>query len=69
MKKTLYLLFTFAVALSLATPASAVRWQFWKHGKSEAVENGKAPEKHAKKKGSNKNKKEGHEGVAPDQGN
>jgi hypothetical protein len=69
MKKTLCLLFTLTVALALAVPASAMHWPLHKHGKSQAIENGKAHEKHAKKKGATKGKKEGQEGTAPNQGN
>lgn len=71
MKKILTLLFTLTVALSLAMPASAVRWPFHlhKHAKSEATENGKAHEQHAKKKGATEGKKKGQKGSSPALGN
>ncbi len=71
MKKILTVLFTLTVALSLAMPAWAVRWplHLHKHAKSEATENGKAHEQHAKKKGATKGKKQGQEGATPGQAN
>ncbi len=72
MKKILTILFTLTVALSLAMPASAIRWplHLHKHAKSEATtDNGKAHDPHAKKKGATEGKKKGQKGSNPALGN
>ncbi len=71
MKKILTILFMLTVALSLAMSAWAIRWPFHlhKHAKSEATENVKAHDPHAKKKGATVGKKKGQKGTNPALGN
>lgn len=67
MKKMVTLFCTLAVALSLSAPLLAARGRKDKDKKESAAstETGKAHEKHAKKKGATKGKKEGQEGSNP----
>jgi hypothetical protein len=65
MKKFTTLLFTLAIAFSLAVPVSAKWPHLRKKHTATTSEQSKSHEKHAKKKGATKGKKEGQQATAP----
>jgi hypothetical protein len=63
MKKLLTLLLAFALAFSFTMPTFAKKGE--KNKESAVTTGGKAHQKHAKKKGATKGKKQGQQGTSP----